>query len=166
MSTVSLKKHGEVSKALFPGYEINAITNGVHSFTWTCEGMKQLYDKYIHGWANEPELFVRSEIIPDGELWEAHLQAKNILVGYVKESAGIDINVDVLTIGFARRFTSYKRADLIFSNLDRLLKICEKGEFQILYAGKAHPKDTPGKDIIKKIIELSKKLTIKSKSCF
>src|SRR3972149_4397760 len=160
------KKHGEVSKALFPGYEINAITNGVHSFTWTCEGMKQLYDKYIHGWANEPELFVRSEVIPDFELWEAHLQAKNILVGYVKESAGIDINVDVLTIGFARRFTSYKRADLIFSNLDRLLKICEKGEFQILYAGKAHPKDTPGKDIIKKIIELSKKVNDKIKIVF
>lgn len=160
------KKHGEVSKALFPGYEINAITNGVHSFTWTCEGMKQLYDKYIHGWANEPELFVRSEVIPDGELWEAHLQAKNILVGYVKEAAGIDINVDVLTIGFARRFTSYKRADLIFSDLDRLLKICEKGEFQIIYSGKAHPKDTPGKDIIKKIIELSKKVNDKIKVVF
>ena len=62
------KKHGEVSKALFPGYEINAITNGVHSFTWTYESLKQLYDKYIPGWANEPELFVRSEIIPDGRI--------------------------------------------------------------------------------------------------
>ena len=78
------KKHGEVSKALFPGYEINAITNGVHSFTWTCESMKQLYDKYIPGWANEPELFVRSETIPDMELWDAHIQAKNNLIGYVK----------------------------------------------------------------------------------
>ncbi|HHT9137715.1 MAG TPA: alpha-glucan family phosphorylase [Candidatus Wunengus sp. YC60] len=160
------KKHGEVSKTLFPGYEINAITNGVHSFTWTCESMKQLYDKYIPGWANEPELFVRSEVIPDGELWEAHLRAKNNLAGYVKESSGVDLNVDVLTIGFARRFTSYKRADLIFSNLDRLLKICEKGQFQILYAGKAHPKDTPGKDIIKKIIELSKKVSDKTKIVF
>lgn len=160
------KKHGEVSKALFPGYEINAITNGVHSFTWTCESMKQLYDKYIPGWANEPELFVRSEIIPDGELWDAHLQAKKDLIQYVKKSAGIDIKVDILTIGFARRFTSYKRADLIFSDLDRLLKICEKGEFQILYAGKAHPKDTPGKDIIKRIIDLSKKVNDKIKIVF
>ncbi len=160
------KKHGEVSKALFPGYEINAITNGVHSFTWTYESLKQLYDKYIPGWANEPELFVRSEIIPDGELWEAHLQAKNNLIQYVKKSSDIDINPDVLTIGFARRFTSYKRADLIFSDLDRLLKICEKGKFQILYAGKAHPKDTPGKDIIKKIIELSKKVNDKIKIVF
>ncbi|HHT9144554.1 MAG: alpha-glucan family phosphorylase [Candidatus Brocadiaceae bacterium] len=160
------KKHGEVSKALFPGYEINAITNGVHSFTWTCEGMKQLYDKYIPGWANEPELFVRSEIIPDGELWEAHLQAKKDLIQYVNKSAGIDIKVDVLTFGFARRFTSYKRADLIFSDLDRLLTLCEKGEFQILYAGKAHPKDTPGKDIIKRIIDLSKKVNDKIKIVF
>ncbi len=155
------KKHGEVSKTLFPGYEINAITNGVHSFTWTCENMKQLYDKYIPGWANEPELFVRSEIIPDGELWEAHLQAKNDLAGYVKKASGTEISVSVLTIGFARRFTSYKRADLIFSNLERLLKISEKGQFQILYAGKAHPKDTPGKDIIKRIIDLSKKISNK-----
>jgi len=160
------KKHGEVSKALFPGYEINAITNGVHSFTWTCEGMKQIYDKYISGWANEPELFVRSEIIPDGELWEAHLQAKKDLIQYVKKSAGIDIKVDVLTFGFARRFTSYKRADLIFSDLDRLLKICEKGECQILYAGKAHPKDTPGKDIIKRILDLSRKVNDKIKIVF
>jgi len=160
------KKHGEVSKALFPGYEINAITNGVHSFTWTCESMRQLYDKYIPGWANEPELFVRSEIIPDGELWEAHLQAKNNLIQCVKKSTDININSDVLTIGFARRFTSYKRADLIFSDLDRLLKICEKGKFQIIYAGKAHPKDTPGKDIIKKIIDLSKKVSDKTKVVF
>ena len=69
------KKHGEVSKALFPGYEINAITNGVHSFM-TCESFKQLYNKYITGWANEPELFVRAETIPDDELWKAHFQAK------------------------------------------------------------------------------------------
>lgn len=64
------KKHGEVSKNLFPGYEIYAITNGVHSFTWTCQSFKQLYDKYIPGWANEPELFVRAETIPDSELWQ------------------------------------------------------------------------------------------------
>ncbi|MEK6558702.1 MAG: alpha-glucan family phosphorylase, partial [Planctomycetota bacterium] len=108
------KKHGEVSKALFPGYEINAITNGVHSFTWTCESFKQLYNKYITGWANEPELFVRAETIPDDELWKAHFQAKNELINYIKKVSGVEIEQDVFTIGFARRFTSYKRADLIF----------------------------------------------------
>lgn len=150
------KKHGEVSKNLFPGYEINAITNGVHSFTWTCESFKRVYDKHIPGWANEPELLVRSEIIPEEEIWEAHLHAKGCLVDYIKKNTAIEIRPDVLTIGFARRFTSYKRADLIFLNLERLLKISEKGRIQIIYSGKAHPKDTPGKDIIKKIVEMTK----------
>ena len=150
------KKHGEVSKALFPGYEINAITNGVHSFTWTCENFRLLYDKYIPSWANEPELFVRAENIPDADVWEAHSRAKGELVQFVKKVAGVELNPDVLTIGFARRFTSYKRADLIFSNLERLFTIGAKGRFQIVFAGKAHPKDTPGKEIIKKIVEFTK----------
>jgi starch phosphorylase len=160
------KKHGEVSKNLFPGYEINAITNGVHSFTWTCDSFKQLYDKYIPGWANEPELFVRSEIIPDGELWEAHLRAKYDLVDYVKKIAGVELNPDVLTIGFARRFTSYKRADLLFSNLERFLKMSEEGTSQIIYAGKAHPKDIPGKEIIKRIVDFTKIFNDKIKVVF
>ncbi len=150
------KKHGEVSKALFPGYEINAITNGVHSFTWTCEHYQRLYDKYIHGWANEPELFVRAENIPDDELWAAHLYAKKDLCDFVKSTTGVELNPDVLTIGFARRFTSYKRADLIFSDLERLIKIGKKEKLQIVFAGKAHPKDLTGKDIIKRIIDFSK----------
>ncbi len=150
------KKHGEVSKSLFPGYEINAITNGVHSFTWTCENFQRLYDKYIPGWAIEPELFVRAEIIPDDELWTAHLSAKKDLCDFVKKTASVELNPDVLTIGFARRFTSYKRADLIFSNLERLVEAGKKGRFQIVFAGKAHPKDLPGKEIIKRIIEFSK----------
>lgn len=160
------KKHGEVSKNLFPGYEIYAITNGIHSFTWTCDSFKRLYDKHIHSWANEPELFVRAENIPDEEVWEAHLQAKRELVDYVKNVSGVEMRLDVLTIGFARRFTSYKRAHLLFSDLERLLKINEKGEIQIVYAGKAHPKDIPGKNIIKDIIELSKTVHDKIKIIF
>ncbi len=150
------KKHGEVSKNLFPGYEIYAITNGVHSFTWTCQSFKQLYDKYIPGWANEPELFVRAETIPDSELWQTHLSAKKDLIEYVKEATSIELDPHVLTIGFARRFTSYKRADLLFLDMEQLLHICGKGRLQVIYAGKAHPKDGPGKDIIKKINDLVK----------
>ncbi|TLD41567.1 MAG: Glycogen phosphorylase [Candidatus Jettenia ecosi] len=150
------KKHGEVSKNLFPGYEIYAITNGVHSFTWTCQSFKQLYDKYIPGWANEPELFVRAETIPDSELWQTHLSAKKDLIEYVKEATSIELDPHVLTIGFARRFTSYKRADLLFLDMEQLLHICGKGKLQVIYAGKAHPKDGPGKDIIKKINDLVK----------
>ncbi|MBI5681709.1 MAG: alpha-glucan family phosphorylase [Deltaproteobacteria bacterium] len=145
------KKHGEVSKNLFPGYEIHAITNGVHSYTWTCESMARLYDKYIPGWANEPELFVRIGRIPDEELWNAHMEAKKILLDFVKEKTGVMTDPDVLTIGFARRATAYKRADLLFSDIERLKKTAKKGRLQIIYAGKSHPKDTQGKELIQKI---------------
>jgi len=63
------KRHGEVSQGMFPGYEIHAITNGIHSFTWVCDGLKALYDRYLPGWANEPEIFVRAGRISDAELW-------------------------------------------------------------------------------------------------
>ena len=151
------KKHSEVSRSMFPGYEINAITNGVHSFTWTCNSFKRLFDKYLPGWANEPELFVRVGRIPNEEIWEAHMEAKNILLDYVKRTTGVEMNKDILTIGFARRATAYKRADLIFSDIERLKKI-GAGKLQIIYAGKAHPKDEPGKKIIEKIFSIKKEL--------
>lgn len=147
------KKHSEVSRSMFPGYEINAITNGVHSFTWTCDSFKKLFDKYLPGWANEPELFVRVGRIPDEEIWEAHMEAKGILLDYVKKTTGIEMKKDILTIGFARRATAYKRADLIFSDIERLIKI-GSGKLQIIYAGKAHPKDEPGKKLIEKIFSI------------
>jgi starch phosphorylase len=151
------KKHGEVSRKLFPGYEINAITNGVHSFTWVSPHMARLYDKYIIGWANEPELFVRAENIPDDEIYAAHLNAKNELFDYIKSTTGIDFDPNTLTIGFARRSTAYKRPDLLFHDIKRLVKIGGR-KIQVVYAGKAHPHDFPGKEIIKKIIRLSGEL--------
>ncbi|RPH84211.1 MAG: alpha-glucan family phosphorylase, partial [Desulfobacteraceae bacterium] len=141
------KKHGEVSRNMFPGYKINAITNGVHSYTWTCDSFKKLYDKYLPGWANEPELFVRVGRIPDNEIWEAHQEAKRVLLEYVLKQTGVEMDLNVLTIGFARRATAYKRADLLFSDLERLEKIAA-GKIQIIYAGKAHPQDTAGKALI------------------
>ncbi len=144
------KKHGQVSKTMFPGYQINAITNGVHSYTWTCDSMKKIYDKYLPGWANEPEIFVRIGIIPDDELWGAHLAAKKILIDYVNSVSDARMDCETLTIGFARRATAYKRADLLFSDLKRLEQI-GTGKIQIIYAGKAHPKDTEGKQLIEKI---------------
>ncbi len=142
------KKHGEVSQHMFPGYHIHAITNGVHSFTWTCDEMARLFDKYIPGWANEPELFVRSGNIPELELWEAHREAKKRLLEYVRDTTGTIMDPNVLTFGFARRATAYKRPHLLFSDIDRLTKITEKGKIQIIYAGKAHPHDDPGKKLI------------------
>ncbi|MEW6587187.1 MAG: alpha-glucan family phosphorylase [Nitrospirota bacterium] len=151
------KKHGEVSRNMFPGYEISAITNGVHTFTWTCDSFKRLYDKYLPGWANEPELFVRVGRIPDEEIWAAHMEAKKSLFDYVKTTTGIALDPDILTIGFARRATAYKRADLIFSDVERL-KRTAGGKLQFVFAGKAHPRDEAGKKLIERIFMIREKL--------
>jgi glycogen phosphorylase len=159
------KKHGEVSRNMFPGYEISAITNGVHTYTWTCDSFKRLYDKYLPGWANEPELFVRVGRIPDNEIWDAHMEAKKLLFNYVRENNGVEMDTDILTIGFARRATAYKRADLIFSDLDRLEKM-GTGKIQIIYAGKAHPKDDQGKRLIERIFSIKDRLRNKIKMVY
>ncbi|MCC6347833.1 MAG: alpha-glucan family phosphorylase [Nitrospirales bacterium] len=159
------KKHGEVSKGMFPGYEINAITNGVHSYTWTCDSFKRIYDKYLPGWANEPEIFVRVGRIPDEELWEAHMEAKRILIDHVNRETQMGMNYDTLTIGFARRATAYKRADLLFTDIDRLARSAE-GRLQIVYAGKAHPHDEAGKQLIQRIFEIKERLKDKIKIVF
>jgi len=159
------KKHGEVSRNMFPGYEISAITNGVHSYTWTCDSFKRLYDRYLPGWANEPELFVRVGRIPDEELWNAHLEAKKVLLDYVKKTTGVEMSPDILTIGFARRVTAYKRADLLYSDIERLERLGE-GRLQIIYAGKAHPKDEPGKKMLEKIFSVKERLKDKIKIAY
>jgi len=151
------KKHGEVSQGMFPGYAIHAITNGVHSYTWTCEEFKTLFNHYLPGWANEPELFVRVGVIPDEQLWDAHQLAKRRLLGIVEERTGRHFSPDVLTFGFARRATAYKRADLLFSDLRRLRRIAG-GRLQVIYGGKAHPKDEPGKQLIESIHRFAREL--------
>lgn len=156
------KKHGEVSQSMFPGYEIHAITNGVHSYTWTCQSFKKVFDEYLPGWANEPELFVRIGRVPDGRLWEAHMEAKRLLISLVKETTGVDLAPDILTIGFARRATAYKRADLLFRDISRLERIGE-GKIQLVYAGKAHPHDEAGKKLIQNIFRYKELLKDKIK---
>ncbi len=151
------KKHGEVSQNMFPGYKINSITNGVHSYTWTCDSFKRLFDKYLPGWANEPELFVRIDMVPPAELWNAHLEAKKILIDYVNSIHDLNMDYETLTIGFARRFATYKRASLLFTDIERLEKIAS-GKIQLIYAGKAHPKDEGGKKLIEDIFSYSQKL--------
>jgi starch phosphorylase len=151
------KRHGEVSREMFRGYHIHSITNGVHSYTWTCENFQELYNRYLPGWANEPELFVRIDTVPDEEVWQAHVAAKEKMIGRIQEHTGVTLSPDILTIGFARRATSYKRADLLFADIQRLGKI-GNGKLQVIYAGKAHPKDEPGKELIRRIFSHSKEL--------
>ncbi len=152
------KKHRETTKKMFPGYEIRSITNGVHSYTWTHPALRCLYDKYIPGWAKEPELLARVEVIPNEEVWEAHYQAKKELIDYVNRKTNENFLYDVFTIGFARRVTTYKRHALLFSDIPRLKSINKKFPIQIIFAGKAHPHDEPGKRMIEELFAYSRYL--------
>lgn len=146
------KKHGEISRALFPGFEIHAITNGIHPFTWASPYFVSLFDRYLPSWANEPELLVRVDTIPDEEVWDAHCGAKAYLFQYILETTAVQLDPDILTIGFARRAAAYKRGDLIFADVERLVEI-GGGKLQLIFAGKSHPRDTPGKELIQRIIQ-------------
>jgi starch phosphorylase len=150
--------HMEYSRKLFPGYHIQEITNGVHSYTWTCSHFRRLFDKYIPRWANEPELLVRVDTVPDEEIWEAHMKAKQDLLDFVHNSSGLQLDTDALTLGFARRATEYKRATMIFSDLEKLKEVNSQGKIQLIFAGKAHPKDEMGKNLIKEIYEYINRL--------
>ncbi len=150
--------HMEYSRRLFPGYHIQEITNGVHSYTWTCGHFRRLFDKHINRWANEPELLVRVDAIPDEELWEAHVKAKQDLLDFVHDTSGLQMDTEVLTLGFARRATEYKRATMIFSDIEKLEEIKSQGDIQLIFAGKAHPKDELGKTLIKEIYQYMERL--------
>ena len=145
------KRHGEISRLMFAGYSIDAITNGVHVPTWTAQSFQELYDQYIPGWRQDNFSLRYALSIPKNELWEAHAIAKKRLLEHVgPTNPGMEI--DALTIGFARRAATYKRADLLFTDAERLRSIASKiGRLQVIYAGKAHPQDHGGKEIIKRI---------------
>jgi starch phosphorylase len=150
------KRHEEVSRAMFPGYPIYHITNGVHSWTWTCDSFRTLYDQHIPGWSNDPAMLRQAINIPKDEVWQAHTTAKTQLLSLIHERTNVSLSDEALTIGFARRATPYKRADLIFSNLDWLITIAQQtGALQFVFAGKAHPKDYGGKELIRRIFEVS-----------
>lgn len=153
------KRHEEVSREMFSGYPISHITNGVHSWSWTSDSFRSLYDRYIPGWSNDPPMLRHVINIPADEIWNAHTTAKSRLLEFIGERTGIALSQDALTIGFARRATPYKRADLVFSDPDRLRQIArEVGALQFVFAGKAHPKDYGGKDLIRRIFEASRRL--------
>ena len=148
------KKHGEISRRMFTGYNIDEITNGVHGATWTAEPFQQLYDRYIAGWRQDNFSLRYALSIPRREVWKAHAVAKTLLLRQVQKATGLAMSVDVLTLGFARRSAAYKRGDLLFADLDRLRRIAATiGPFQVIFAGKAHPQDERGKEVIKRIFE-------------
>jgi starch phosphorylase len=148
----------EYSKKLFPGHYIRSVTNGVHSYTWTCRYFRELFDKYIPSWINEPVLLVRANEIPNHEVWDAHMMAKTRLLELVKANTGVELDPKVLTIGFARRATGYKRPTLVFSDIHRLSDVSKRGKIQMVFAGKAHPRDEDGKRLIKEIYDYANQL--------
>lgn len=144
---------------MFPHYPINSITNGVHTFTWTAPPFRRLFDRYIAEWRRD-SLYLRYAIsIPLEEIIEAHAEAKRQLLEEVERLTGTRLDSGTMTLGFARRATAYKRADLLLSDLDRLKKIARKvGPLQVIYGGKAHPKDESGKAVIRSIFEKARTL--------
>lgn len=153
------KRHGEVSRLMFANYPVDAITNGVHAATWATEPFQALFDRHIPGW-REDNFSLRYVLNISGEeLWDTHQQAKQELLAYVNHETNAGMDKDVLTLGFARRAAAYKRADLLFRDLERLRRISrEVGPLQVIYAGKAHPKDSQGKDLIRRIFQAGEAL--------
>jgi len=179
--------HGHVSRAMWNGLwpgrpegevPIGHVTNGVHVHSWLAPPMRGLFDRHLGpGWdqrSGEPEVWTGIETIDDGEFWETHQVLKSRLLDFVRrrcarqaerrkappeavEEARQALSPDALTIGFARRFATYKRANLILRHVDRLVRLLEDPvlPIQLVFAGKAHPRDEPGKQVLQQIARLN-----------
>jgi starch phosphorylase len=147
-------RHEETSRSMFNNHPINSVTNGVHATTWASAPFRRVYDHYIPEWRRD-NLYLRYAIkIPMNEIWQAHNEAKQQLLSEVEHRTGARLDPTVMTLGFARRATSYKRTDFLFYDLGRLKKIVRQtGPLQVICAGKAHPRDEGGKALIRRIFE-------------
>ena len=147
-------RHGEVSRDMFPGYDIAAITNGVHAATWVAPPFARLFDRAMPQWRRDNYQLRHAVGLRVEELQAAHAEAKAALFAEIHERTGVRLAPDVLTLGFARRATAYKRADWLFHDPARLRALCAKiGRIQVVYGGKAHPHDEPGKAGIRHVHE-------------
>jgi len=147
-------RHEEVARNTFLNHHVDAITNGVHALTWTSPPFRELYDRYIPQWRRD-NLYLKYAIrIPLDEIRKAHAQAKQELLTEVERRTGTHLDQQVMTIGFARRAAEYKRHDLLYYDLERLRSMVQHGlRLQIIYSGKAHPRDEGGKVLIRKVFE-------------
>jgi len=153
------KRHGEVSRQLLGTSGIDFITNGVHAATWTSPPLQRLFDAHIPGWRKDNFSLRYALGIPSDQIWRAHREAKRALLEHVNRTSNAGMDLDVLTIGFARRATAYKRPELLFSDVERLASIAERrGPLQIIYAGKAHPRDEFGKHLIERVVAAQRAL--------
>jgi starch phosphorylase len=152
-------RHEEVARNTFLNHHVDAITNGVHAVTWTSSSFRELYDRYIPQWRRD-NLYLKYAIrIPLDEIRKAHAKAKQELLTEVERRTGKHLDPQVMTIGFARRVAEYKRHDLLYHDLERLRSIVQRGlRLQIIYGGKAHPRDEGGKVLIRKVFEAANAL--------
>jgi starch phosphorylase len=180
--------HGQVSRSMWiPLFQarseeqvpIGHITNGVHVLTWLAPQMHEMYDRYLGpDWESrsaEPQVWEQVESVSDAELWETHQALKGRLIDFVRRRAAADaerrgeapsvvstisrsLNQDALTIGFARRFATYKRADLIFKDIEQIAELAgdPRTPIQFVFAGKAHPHDVPGKQVLRRVAQLAR----------
>ena len=153
-------QHAKVSQAMFPEFSIDSITNGVHAPTWVSEPIQQMLDANLPNWRRD-NLYLRNAIdLKEKDILAAHARSKEGLLAEVGTRTGMVLDPKVLTLGFARRVATYKRATLLFTDRDRLIEIANQaGGLQIVYAGKAHPQDEPGKALIQKVIEDAQKVS-------
>jgi starch phosphorylase len=133
---------------MFPGYQVRAISNGVHTPTWAHPAFSRMYNAHFPQWPHEPEALARADQLADEEVWDAHQAAKEDLIRFVHERTGILLSRNIALLGFARRMTGFKRPELLFTDLNRLRTIHRRHPFQVVLAGKAHPRDAEGKEAI------------------
>jgi starch phosphorylase len=146
------QRHGDISQHMFARYRIEAITNGIHVATWASAPFAALFDRHIPGWRGDSFSLRYALQIPRDAVSEAHSVAKAALLARVQALSGATLDPGVFTLGFGRRATAYKRASLILRDPDRLRQVCGRvGRLQIVYAGKAHPRDEDGKRLIQQI---------------
>jgi len=152
-------QHGDISQSMFPRYPIHSITNGVHAATWTSPAFQALFDQRLPEWRQD-NLYLRYAIkVPVEQIQAAHAESKRLLLAEVEQRTGCALQEHAFTIGFARRAATYKRTDLLFSNLDRLRWIAQHiGPLQVIYGGKAHPQDDAGKALIRRVFEAGEQL--------
>jgi starch phosphorylase len=153
------QRHGEVSRAMFPQYRIEAITNGVHVGTWVAPSSARLFDRHLPRWRHDATMLRYATGIPLDEIRAAQAEAKQVLLDDVARRSGVTLDPDVLTIGFARRSTPYKRNDLLLSRPDEFLALSDRvGGLQVIYGGKAHPSDDGGKVLIERVNAAARQL--------
>jgi glycogen phosphorylase len=153
------ERHAQTANHIFPGYHVRAITNGVHAPTWTHKSFSRLYQSSFPNWAHEPEVLARADQLADDLVWKAHHEARKELAALVKDQTGVAVRDEVPLIGFARRMTAYKRPDLLFADIDRLLAIGRVRPFQVVFAGLAHPHDDVGKHLVARLNELIRQVS-------